>query len=81
MFFIYIFVFRLEYDAYRNDLEELMQTNQGSMSSKAEEARKNFLSHKERYEKLRSDVAIKMKFLDENKVIFFSNSDIDKFCH
>lgn len=47
-----------------------MQSNQGNMSSKAEEARKNFLSHKERYEKLRSDVAIKMKFLDENKVIF-----------
>lgn len=59
---------RLEYDAYRNDLEELMQSNQGNMSSKADEARKNFLSHKEKYEKLRSDVAIKMKFLDENKV-------------
>lgn len=51
-----------------------MQNNQGSMSSKAEEARKNFLSHKERYEKLRSDVAIKMKFLDENKVIIFNVS-------
>ncbi|XP_035229404.1 LOW QUALITY PROTEIN: arfaptin-2-like [Stegodyphus dumicola] len=60
---------RLEYDAYRNDLEELMQNNQGNvMSSKVEEARRNFTSHKEKYEKLRSDVAIKMKFLDENKV-------------
>lgn len=56
-----------------------MQNNQGSMSSKAEEARKNFLSHKERYEKLRSDVAIKMKFLDENKVIIFNILIIRRF--
>ncbi|KAF8784513.1 arfaptin-2-like [Argiope bruennichi] len=60
---------RLEYDAYRNDLEELMQNNQGNvMSSKVEEARRNFTAHKEKYEKLRADVAIKMRFLDENKV-------------
>lgn len=38
------------------------------MSSKVEEARRNFTSHKEKYEKLRADVAIKMRFLDENKV-------------
>lgn len=46
-----------------------MQNNQGNvMSSKVEEARRNFTSHKEKYEKLRADVAIKMRFLDENKV-------------
>lgn len=60
---------RLEYDAYRTDLDELVQSNQGNvMSSKVEEARKNFTLHKEKYERLRADVAIKMKFLDENKV-------------
>lgn len=60
---------RLEYDAYRTDLEELMQTAKSdSTSSKLEEARRNFNVYKEKYEKLRSDVCIKMKFLDENKV-------------
>ncbi|XP_015908339.1 arfaptin-2 isoform X2 [Parasteatoda tepidariorum] len=60
---------RLEYDAYRNDLEELMQNNQGNvMSSKVDETKKNYIAHKEKYEKLRADVSIKMKFLEENKV-------------
>lgn len=33
-----------------------------------EETQKNFTKHKENYEKLRADVAIKMQFLDENRV-------------
>ncbi|XP_013784970.1 arfaptin-2-like [Limulus polyphemus] len=60
---------RLEFDAYRSDLEELMQGTRGdAMSSKLDEARKNYTTYKEKYEKLRSDVAVKMKFLEENKV-------------
>ncbi|XP_064481341.1 arfaptin-2-like isoform X2 [Ornithodoros turicata] len=60
---------RLEYDAYRTDLEELTQSTQGNaMSSKLDEAQRNFSLHKEKYEKLKADVTIKIKFLEENKV-------------
>lgn len=37
-------------------------------SSTAEDLQKNYTQHKELYEKLRDDVAIKMQFLDENRV-------------
>ncbi|XP_055696626.1 arfaptin-2 isoform X2 [Lutzomyia longipalpis] len=56
---------RIEYDAYRSDLESSKPevTSPGS-----EEAQKSFMKHKEQYEKLRSDVAVKMQFLDENRI-------------
>lgn len=38
-------------------------------SPAGEEAQKSFTKHKETYEKLRADVAVKMQFLDENRVI------------
>ncbi|XP_076319354.1 arfaptin-2-like [Tachypleus tridentatus] len=57
---------RLEFDAYRNDMEDMIRED--AASSKLEEAKRNFSSHKEKYEKLRSDVIVKMKFLEENKV-------------
>ncbi|XP_067127584.1 arfaptin-2-like [Centruroides vittatus] len=60
---------RLEYDAYRTDMEEAAQSTAGNaVSPKLDEAKKKFNIHKEKYEKLRSDVTVKMKFLDENKV-------------
>lgn len=33
-----------------------------------EETQRSYAQHKEQYEKLRSDVAVKMQFLDENRV-------------
>lgn len=36
--------------------------------TETEEAQKTFLQHKELYEKLKEDVAIKMQFLSENRV-------------
>lgn len=58
--------FRVEFDAYRMDLENSKpEIPQHSM---VEETQKNFTRHKELYEKLRADVAIKMQFLDENRV-------------
>lgn len=60
---------RLEYDAYRTDMEEAAQSTAGNaVSPKLDEAKKKFNVHKEKYEKLRSDVTVKMKFLEENKV-------------
>ncbi|XP_066983983.1 arfaptin-2 isoform X8 [Macrobrachium rosenbergii] len=60
---------RVEYDAYRSDLEMLSQQPRSEISSiKLEEAQRNFSMHKAHYDRLRADVAIKLKFLDENKV-------------
>ncbi|XP_064089768.1 arfaptin-2-like isoform X3 [Macrobrachium nipponense] len=60
---------RVEYDAYRSDLEMMSQQPRSEISSiKLEEAQRNFSMHKAHYDRLRADVAIKLKFLDENKV-------------
>lgn len=37
----------------------------------SEETQKNYARHKEQYEKLRTDVSVKMQFLDENRVNFY----------
>ncbi|NWR59880.1 ARFP2 protein, partial [Bucorvus abyssinicus] len=60
---------RLEYDAYRTDLEELsMGPRDAGTLCRLDAAQSQFQSHKDKYEKLRADVAIKLKFLEENKV-------------
>ncbi|XP_043286263.1 arfaptin-2 isoform X2 [Venturia canescens] len=61
---------RIEYDAYRTDLELLAQDtkNDSNNTVRLEEAQINYDQHKHNFEKLRSDVSIKLKFLDENRV-------------
>lgn len=61
---------RVEYDAYRTDLEVLTQAAKvdGSNVIRLEEAQANYEQHKQHFEKLRSDVSIKLKFLDENRI-------------
>lgn len=60
---------RLEYDAYRNDIEALqLGPRETTPAHKLEEAQKKFEDHKTKFEKLRGDVSIKLKFLDENRV-------------
>lgn len=45
----------------------------GNNALKLEEAQASYEGHKQNFEKLRSDVSIKLKFLDENRVyILFS---------
>ncbi|KAG5680658.1 hypothetical protein PVAND_010152 [Polypedilum vanderplanki] len=51
---------RIEFDAWRAD--------QMSSHPANEEVQRNFSKHKEAYEKLRSDVMVKMQFLDENRI-------------
>ena len=63
--------YRIEYDAYRTDLELLAQdakNEAGNNAIRLEEAQTNYDQHKHNFEKLRSDVSIKLKFLDENRV-------------
>ncbi|XP_059819496.1 arfaptin-2-like isoform X3 [Hypanus sabinus] len=60
---------RLEYDAYRTDLEELNLGPRDPVTlPKIDLAQQLYAVHKEKYERLRSDVTIKLKFLEENKV-------------
>ncbi|XP_037543899.1 arfaptin-2b isoform X2 [Nematolebias whitei] len=60
---------RLEFDAYRSDLEELSQGPRDAVAmARIEAAQQQYQIHKEKYERLRSDVTIKIRFLEENKV-------------
>ncbi|XP_048837345.1 arfaptin-2-like isoform X2 [Brienomyrus brachyistius] len=60
---------RLEFDAYRADLEELNAGPRDAVAlARMETAQQQFQLQREKYERLRSDVTIKLKFLEENKV-------------
>ncbi|XP_077307430.1 LOW QUALITY PROTEIN: arfaptin-2 [Lithobates pipiens] len=60
---------RLEFDAYRADLEELsLGPRDAATLCRIEIAQQNFQIHRSKYEKLRGDVTIKLRFLQENKV-------------
>ncbi|XP_067221155.1 arfaptin-2a isoform X4 [Chanodichthys erythropterus] len=60
---------RLEFDAYRTDLEELsVGPRDAAAMVRIEMAQQQYQIHKDKYERLRSDVTIKLKFLEENKV-------------
>ncbi|XP_030374411.1 arfaptin-2-like [Scaptodrosophila lebanonensis] len=58
---------RIEFDAYRMDLENSKPEMTQTVCS-VEEAQRSYAHHKELYEKLRADVAVKMQFLDENRI-------------
>lgn len=66
-----MFACRLEFDAYRSDLEELsLGPRDAAAMVRIEMAQHDYRIHRDKYEKLRSDVTIKLKFLEENKVYF-----------
>lgn len=57
---------RIEYDAYRMDLESTKP--EPTSPTVSAESQKSFEKHKENYEKLRADITVKMQFLDENRI-------------
>ncbi|XP_031719670.1 arfaptin-2-like isoform X3 [Anarrhichthys ocellatus] len=60
---------RLEFDAYRSDLEELSLGPRDSATMvRIDMAQHDYQIYRDKYERLRSDVTIKLKFLEENKV-------------
>lgn len=64
-----ISIVRIEYDAYRVDLEELNLGPRDTVTvPKLEQAQKDFQSQRERYQKIRDDLSVKVKLLEENKV-------------
>ena len=62
---------RLSYDAYRSDFEVLKKQANTSQpaASRLPAASAEFEKHKAKFEQLRHDVDIKLKLLDENKVM------------
>ncbi|XP_072320182.1 arfaptin-1 isoform X2 [Eucyclogobius newberryi] len=65
---------RVEYDAYRTDLEEMnLGPRDAATVPKIEMSQQQFQIHREKYEKMRSDVSVKLKFLEENKVKVLHN--------
>ncbi|KAM3937901.1 arfaptin-1 isoform 1-T1 [Leptodactylus fuscus] len=65
---------RIEYDAYRTDLEELnLGPRDATTMPKIEQSQQMFQMHKEKYDKMRGDVSVKLKFLEENKVKVLHN--------
>ncbi|XP_017316909.1 arfaptin-1 isoform X2 [Ictalurus punctatus] len=65
---------RVEYDAYRTDLEELnLGPRDAATLPKIEQSQIQFQIHREKYEKMRNDVSIKLQFLEENKVKVLHN--------
>lgn len=60
---------RLEYDAYRFDMEILHNSPQSEQKTQQlQQLDKDLQLYKEKYDKLKSDVLIKAKFLDENRI-------------
>lgn len=64
---------RVEYDAFRTDLEQLRANkaqNPGNTgkAAKLDKAEADFEVHRSRYDKMRSELMIKLQLLDENKV-------------
>ncbi|KAM7168674.1 arfaptin-1 isoform 1-T3 [Macrochelys suwanniensis] len=65
---------RVEYDAYRTDLEELnLGPRDANTLPKIEQSQQLFQVHKEKYDKMRNDVSIKLKFLEENKGVLINS--------
>lgn len=60
---------RIEYDAYRADLESLqLGPKDATTQAKLHESQLKYDKQKQKFDKLRQDVSVKLKFLDENKV-------------
>lgn len=61
------FLLRIEYDACRYDYESLLHRNQLN-----EDLERQYQYYKQRYEKCKDDVTVKLKLLEENRVRIFS---------
>ena len=73
---------RIEYDAYRTDFETTQAGPRTAATAvKAEEAKQQYDVQKEKFDRLRGDLAIKLRFLEENKVgnLIFLNESLVLF--
>jgi len=68
---LFTLVARLQYDTYRTEHEQVIQSGT-SNSSKSMEIKTKFEAKKKSYEQWKADVVIKLQFLEENRVCHFS---------
>ena len=64
-------MYRIEYDAYRFDYENVLAQNHTggvTLSNSEEYIERQYHHFKERYEKLKIDVTVKLRLLDDNRV-------------
>jgi len=62
---------RIEYDAYRYDYEKVLARNHTggvTLSNSEEHIERQYHHFKERYEKLKADVTVKLRLLDDNRI-------------
>ncbi len=60
---------RIEFDAYRVDLEQLRTMPRDSnVVARIDAAEKKFDIHRDKYERVKADLIVKLKFLDVNRV-------------
>jgi len=62
---------RIEYDAYRYDYERVLARNHTGgvkLSNYEENIERQYHHYKERYEKLKADVIVKLRLLDDNRI-------------
>ncbi|KAK5865750.1 hypothetical protein PBY51_019995 [Eleginops maclovinus] len=65
---------RVEYDAYRTELEELnLGPRDATTMPRIELSQQQFQIYREKFERMRNDVSVKLKFLEENKVKVLHN--------
>ena len=69
---LFTIVARLQYDTYRSEHEQVIHSG-GSGSQKSAEIRQKYEERKKKYEQLKSDMVVKMQFLDENKVRLYDS--------
>ena len=68
---------RIEYDAYRTDLESIqVGPRTAATVHKAEAAKQKYDVQKDKFDRLRGDLAIKLRFLEENKVFLQFTSHV-----
>ena len=68
---------RIEYDAYRTDLESIQVGPRTTTTvHKAEAAKQKYAVQKDKFDRLRGDLAIKLRFLEENKVFLQFTSHV-----
>jgi hypothetical protein len=61
---------RVEYDAYRTDLEEVekIPVTNDAQKARLDAAKSEFANHRQGFDNLRQDVYVKLRLLDENRV-------------
>ena len=74
---------RIEYDVYRCDYERVLSVNPTGgtkLSSREKHIEQQYYHYKERYEKYKMDVTVKLRLIDDHRVQINLHSNLFLFC-